>query len=278
MTSRVLLLLAIVGLPLPAEAQYFSMGTAQNFAVLAASAVTNTGASVINGDLGLSPNTLSSITGFPPGIVVPPSTIQAANGPALQAQSDLTTSYNTLAGLPSPVANDLTGQDLGGLNLTPGVYHFDSSAQLTGALILNAEGTADARFVFQIGSTLTTASNSSVTLINGGDECNIFWQIGSSATLGTGTAFEGNILAGVSITLNTGTNIIMGRALAETGAVTLDDNEISSAGCPFVSGPAGSIGTIVPGGGTVPEPGAVALFVGIALPLTKLLVRRRLRR
>lgn len=289
MKSKLLLLLALVGLQSPAEAQYFSLGTAQNFAVLAASAVTNTGPTVISGnaaipaDLGLSPNTASSVTGFPPGTLTT-GTMHEADGVALQAQSDLTTSYNVLVGLDPTHPNNLTGQDLGTVGtqmnpLTPGVYYFSSSAELTGTLYLNAEGSDASRFVFQIGSTLTTASNSSVVFVNpgpnGDDGCNLFWQIGSSATLGTDTAFEGNILAGVSITLNTGASITDGRALAETGAVTLDDNTISITDCPYVSGAAGTFGTAM---SSVPEPGAVALLVGIGLPVSGLLLRRRLRR
>lgn len=129
-------------------------------------------------------------------------------------------------GLPCPPGNVLTGQNLGGLTLTPGVYCFSSSAQLTGNLTLNAQGNQNAEFIFQIGSTLTTASASSVTLQNLANAGNVYWQVGSSATLGTATAFSGNILASASITLNTGATL-SGRALAETGAVTLQGNTIS---------------------------------------------------
>ena len=134
-----------------------SLGTAQSFAVLGGSTVTNTGPTIITGDLGVSPGT--AVTGFPPGIVTG-GTIHAADAVALQAQSDTTTAYNDLAGQACTI--DLTGQDLGGLTLVPGVYCFSSSAQLTGALTLDAEGDPNAVWVFQIGSTLTTASNSSV--------------------------------------------------------------------------------------------------------------------
>jgi hypothetical protein len=128
---------------------------------------------------------------------------------------------------------DLTGQDLGGLTLTPGVYTFSSSAQLTGALTLDAQNDPEAQWVFQIGSALTTASNSSVVSINnrGQPLCNIFWQVGSSATLGTTTAFEGHILALTSITLNNGSTILNGSALARNGAVTLDNNRINNIDC-----------------------------------------------
>jgi len=205
------------------------LGTAGNFAVLAGSTVTNTGSSVINGgDVGVSPGT--AITGIPPGVIVPPFTEHAGDAVALQAEDDLTTAYNTAAGL-APT-EDLTGTDLGGLTLTPGVYFFSSSAQLTGTLTLNDQGDPNAQFVFQIGSTLTTASNSSVFTINDGDStmpgCTVFWQVGSSATLGTGTDFEGHILALASITLNTGSNILDGSALARNAAVTLDDDSITN--------------------------------------------------
>ena len=272
LSSIVLLFVAIVGLQVQAEAQYFSLGTAQSFAVLGGSTVTNTGPSMIGGDLGVSPG--SAVTGFPPGILLPPGTTHAGDAVAAQAQSDTTISYNALASF-APTQN-LTGQDLGGMTLLPGVYKFDSSAQLTGALTLNALGNPAALFVFQIASTLTTASNSSVTVINGGDACNVFWQVGSSATLGTTTDFLGNILAQASITLNTGADITDGRALAQTGAVTLDTNTIVSSNCPFVTSPAGTFGPIR-GGGTVPEPGAIAMLMGLVAPAGLCLSRLRRR-
>src|ERR1700681_1419077 len=170
-----------------------------SFAVLGGSTVTNTNTpTIVNGNLGVSPG--SAVTGFPPGIVTG-GTIHAADSFAAGAQSDLTTTYNNLAN--TACGTDLTGQDLGGKTLTPGVYCFSTSAQLTGTLTLDAQGNANALFIFKIGSTLTTASSSSVVLINGAQNCNVFWQVGSSATLGTGTAFVGNILALASITLTT---------------------------------------------------------------------------
>jgi Ice-binding-like len=207
-----------------------TLGTAQSFAVLGGSTVTNTGPSVITGDLGVSPGT--AITGFPPGTVT--GTIHAADAVALQAQNDVTTQYNALAS--AACSADLTGQDLGGLTLIPGIYCFSSSAQLTGTLTLNAQGNANAAFIFKTGSTLTTASGSSVVMINGGNPCGVAWQIGSSATLGTTTSFIGNLIALQSITLNTGANII-GRALARNGAVTLDTNNVSFAACSVGGGP-----------------------------------------
>jgi len=204
-----------------------SLGMADSFAVLGGSTVTNTGPSVITGNVGVSPG--SAVIGFPPGIVVT-GTIHAADALAAQAQSDLTTAYNTAAGLPCSV--NLTGQDLGGLTLTPGVYCFSTSAQLTGNLTLDFLGNANAVFVFQIASTLTTASNSSVLMVNSGPQslCNVFWQVGTSATLGTNTTFVGNILALASITLNTGAGLA-GRVLARNGAVTLDNNPVDTAAC-----------------------------------------------
>ena len=203
------------------------LGSAASFAVLGGQTVTNTGPTTIFGDLGVSPG--SAVTGFPPGIVTGGAT-HAADAVALQAQSDVTTAYNALAG--QTPCTDLTGQDLGGMTLTEDVYCFSSSAQLTGPLTLNAQGNAAGVFIFQIGSTLTTAPNSSVSVINGGTACNVFWQVVSSATIDTTTHFVGNILALASITLNTGATIVPGRALAQTGAVTMDTNNVSIQGCP----------------------------------------------
>jgi hypothetical protein len=201
------------------------LSTAQTFAVLAGSTVTNTGATTVGGNVGVDPGL--AVTGFPPGLVAG-GTIHTGDAVALQAQSDATTAYNTLAG--QTLTEDLTGQDLGGKTLTPGVYRFSSSAQLTGALTLDAQGDPKATFVFQIGSTLTTASNASVLVLNGARDCNIFWQVGSSATLGTTTALKGNILALTSITLVTGATV-SGRALARNGAVTMDTNDVSILNC-----------------------------------------------
>src|ERR1700730_7302008 len=198
-----------------------NLGTADSFAVLAGSTVTNTGQTVITGDLGVSPGT--AVTGFPPGTVV--GAQHKADAVALKAKTDLVTGYNDAAG-ETPFV-DQNHQDLEGQNLTPRVYLFSSSAQLTGRLTLNGQGNSNAVFIFQIGSTLTTASNSSVVLINGASPCSIWWQVGSSTTLGTGTQFQGNLLALTSISLTTGANILPGRALARNGAVTLDTNRIT---------------------------------------------------
>jgi type VI secretion system secreted protein VgrG len=239
MTCKLLVRVATVGLVTflfgvcPASAQTApSLGSAQSFAVLGGSTVTNTGSSVITGDLGVSPGT--AVTGFPPGLVVS-GTIHAADAVALAAQNSVTTAYNSLAG--QSCTQDLTGQDLGGKTLTAGVYCFSSSAQLTGTLTLNAQGNAAAVFIFKIGSTLTTASASSVVMINSGSPCNVYWQVGSSATVGTGTSFAGSILALASITMTTGARVT-GRTLARTGAVTLDTNVITPTTCAAAVPPA----------------------------------------
>jgi len=210
----------------PAAASAPPLGSAQRFAVLGGSTVTNTGPTTITGDVGVSPGT--AVTGFPPGIVAG-GAIHAADAVAIQGQNDVVTAYNALAS--QACTFNLTGQNLGGMTLVPGTYCFPStSAQLTGTLTLDAQGNSNSVFIFQVGSTLTTASNSTVREINGGNHCNAFWQIGSSATLGTGTTFVGNILALTSIALNTSTSV-SGRALARNGAVTLDTNTISFAAC-----------------------------------------------
>ena len=215
------LALSIVGMmaaPAAAMAAPVNLGGASTFTVLGASTVTNTGATVITGDLGLWPGT--SITGFPPGTVVG-GTIHAADAVAFDARVGATSAYSQVAALAYTV--DLTGQDLGGKTLTPGVYNFDTSAQLTGVLTLDALGDPDAVFIFKIGSTLTLASASSVNLVGGARFSRVYWQVGSSATLGTYSHFEGVILAQVSITVTTGATY-RGQFLALNGAVTLDTN------------------------------------------------------
>src|SRR6202011_1242862 len=206
------------------HAQAPALGTVASFAVLGASTVTNTGTSILSGtaanpgDLGVSPG--SAITGFPPGILTGPgATIHLNDAVAIQAQIDLTNAYNTLTNKPTTV--NLTGQNLGGLTLVPGVYNFTSSAQLTGTLSLNGLGNPNSVFIFNIGSTLTTASASAVALINSAQGGNVFWRVGSAATLGTTTSFVGDILAQASITLTTGAKITCGAAWARSGAVTL---------------------------------------------------------
>ncbi len=201
------------------------LGTDTSFAVLAASTVTNTGPTSITGDLGLSPG--SSVTGFPPGQVNGATHVDDAV--AVGAKRDLSTAYDDA--FAAPCTATLTGVDLGGLTLIPGVYCFATSAQLTGTLTLNGLGDPNGVFIFKTGSTLTTASSSKVAIINGGP-CGVFWQIGSSATLGTDTSFVGTLLVNTSITMNTRATILPGRALAgaktPSGAVTLDSNIIQT--------------------------------------------------
>jgi hypothetical protein len=193
------------------------LNSAGSFAVLGGSTVTSTGNTVVNGDLGVSPGT--AITGFGPGIVN--GTTYSGGSVAAQAQTDAFAAYNTLAG--ETVTGNLTGQDLGGILLGSGVYQFNTSAQLTGTLTLN--GDSNSRFDFLIGSTLITAPDSSILLLEVSAE-NVFWQVGSSATLGSSTSFYGSILADQSITLNSLASM-SGRALAINGAVTLNDNVIA---------------------------------------------------
>jgi hypothetical protein len=200
-----------------------SLGAARSFAVLGASTVTSTGSSVITGDLGVSPGT--AVTGFLPGVIMS-GAMHSADAAAFAAQEAVTTAYNSLTD--EACTYDMTGLNLGGQTLTSGVYCFSSSAQLTGTLTLNAQGNANAVFIFKMGSTLTTASASAVVLINGGSADNVFWQVGSSATLGTTTSFSGNILALASITVTTGVQVD-GRTLARHGAVTLDTNAVTAA-------------------------------------------------
>ncbi|WP_442577300.1 ice-binding family protein [Microbacterium sp. F51-2R] len=168
------------------------------------------------------------MSGFPPGIVVG-GTTHAADAEALQAQSDLTIAYDTAAGQASDGAIP-NGGELGGLTLVQGVYTAASSAGLTGTVTLDGQGDPAAVWVFQIGSTLITATGSAVDLINGAQACNVFWQVGSSATLGTNTTFVGTIMALTSISLVTGTTV-EGRALARNGSVTLDDNVFRDLSC-----------------------------------------------
>jgi len=203
-----------------------SLGSAAAFTVLGGSTVTSTGATTITGDLGVSPGT--ALTGIPAG--VPTGGVKHAGDPvAAQAQADLTIAYGALMGKPCDV--ELTGRDLGGMTLEPGVYCYSSSAaQLSGDLTLDAQGKAGAVFVFKIGSTLTTTTNSTVKLINGAQACDVFWQVGSSATIGKGNKLAGNILSFASVTLMTGASLA-GRALARTGAVTLDTNDIAVGAC-----------------------------------------------
>ncbi|MFJ2674065.1 ice-binding family protein [Streptomyces sp. NPDC087525] len=215
------------------------LGTATSFAVLAGQSVTNTGPSVITGDLGVSPGT--AISGFPPGLV---NGVQhSADAVALQAKSDLVAAYNNAAGQATDAA---LPADAGGLTLVPGVYTASSTLGLTGTLTLDAQGDPNAVWVFQVGSGLTTASASRVLLINGASPCNVYWQIGSSATLGTGTTFVGTIMALTSISVTTNASID-GRALARNGSVTLDTNRITRPQCGTTTGGTTTTGTTTTG-------------------------------
>jgi len=227
------------------------LGTAQSYAVLGSSTVTNTGSTVITGDLGVSPGT--AVVGFPPGIVVGGS-IHAADAAAKQARADATTAYTALG---SEACNTTYSvpTDLGGKTLLPGVYCFASSAALTGTLTLNAGGNSGGVFVFRTGTTLITASDASVVLINGAQRCEVFWRVGSSATFGTRTSFIGTVVAMASVTFNTSATS-SGRALALTGAVTLDTNTVSVTSCaatvkPPVIGKSFNKASIIAGGTSV---------------------------
>jgi hypothetical protein len=218
---------AFAAVPVTAQASQVDLGTAGTFVALGGSTVTNTGPSVLNGDLGVAPGT--ALVGFGLPAVVNGAT-HANDGVAQQAKLDLTTAYNVAAGQPVAPANDLTGTNLGSRTLTAGAYRFTSSAQLTGALTLDAQGDPNAQFVFEIASTLTTASASSVVMVNGASPCNVYWQVGSSATLDTTTAFQGNLMANASISLNNGATV-MGRLLARTGQISLINNVLNRGGC-----------------------------------------------
>ncbi len=197
-----------------------SLGTAANFAVLAGSTVTNTGPTTVNGDLGLSPGT--SVTGFPPGTVV--GTVHAADSAASQAQTDLTAAYTDLA---ARVPTATIPVELGGTTETPGVYASPAGTfGITGTVTLDAKGDPNAVFIFKAASTLITASASNVNLINGAQAANVYWEVGSSATLGTFSILRGNILALASVTVTTGVTVD-GRVLARTAAVTLDSDTIT---------------------------------------------------
>jgi hypothetical protein len=245
-----------------AIATFVDLGAAESFAVLGGQSVTNTGPSVITGDVGVSPGT--SITGFPPGLVTG-GAIHQTDALAAQAQTDLTTGYNNAA---SQAPDASITADLGGQTLVPGVYRAASTAGITGTLTLNAQGNADSVWVFQIGSALTTAPSSSVLLVNGASPCNVFWQIGSSATLDTNTTFVGTIMALQSITVNTGASID-GRALARNGSVTLDTNRITRPLCDTPPTTGGTIAGPITGG-TIAGPTTGGVITGgtIAGPTT----------
>jgi hypothetical protein len=198
------------------------LGTSEGFSVLAGSTVTNTGPTTMFGDLGLSPG--SSVTGAPHVL----GETHVDDAVAIGAKSALTTAYNDAASRPS---DGSAGTDLTGQTFTAGVRTASSSLLLSaGSVTLDAQGNPNAVFIFQVGTTLTTGSNTSVSLINGAQACNVFWQIGSSATLGTGTRFVGTVMAAATITAGTAATV-HGRLLAQTGAVNLDTNTITTSSC-----------------------------------------------
>ena len=203
------------------------VGTACSFGILAGSTVTNVNnvGTIVTGDVGVWPGT--AITGFPPGILT--GTKHAGDAVAQTAQGDLTVAYNYAAGA---AGGQAIPADIGSSTKFPGVYKTSTSLAITGNLTLDGQGDPNAVWIFQIGSTLTTAAgNSQVILSNGANAHNVFWQVGSSATLGTNTIFAGTIMAQASITLTTGA-VLNGRALARTGAVSLDTNLVNVPPCP----------------------------------------------
>ncbi len=215
-----------------------ALGAAQDVTVLGGTTITNTGATVINGNVALSPG--SAITGFPPGTVTN-GTINVDNALANQAHADAATAYTALAG--ETTTTNLSGTNLGTLTLTSGVYTFNSNAALTGTLTLNDTANPNAVFVFQIGTDLTTAANSAVVLTGSATDPNIFWQIGTSATLGSTSVFDGNILAATSISFGTGSSLAVGRSLAINGAVTFTGGTTNV----NVGGPGAVIPLVLPG-------------------------------
>jgi hypothetical protein len=233
--------LALVAVPVAAQAAPVNLATVAPFVVLGGATVTNTGPSVLNGDLGVAPGT--ALPGFGLPAVVNGAT-HANDAVANQAQADLTVAYDVAAA--QPLTADLSGTDLGNRTLTTGAYRYTSSAQLTGALTLDAQGDPNAQFVFQVASALTTASASSVVLINGASPCNVFWQVGTSATLGSTTAFQGNLMALASISLNNAATVV-GRVLARNGQVSLINNVLTASTCATAPTTATTPGTTTPG-------------------------------
>jgi hypothetical protein len=240
-----------------------SLGTASVYTILGGTTVTNSGVTNIGGNVGVGPN--GTVGGFPPGIVTGGGVLDG-NDPfsmaaAAQAAKDLTTAYSYAA---KAACGTVIGTDLGGLTLTPGSYCFTSSAQLTGKLTLDNQGNPNAVFLFQIGTTLTTADGSSVVFVNGkGNISSVFWQVGSSATIGSSSVFAGNILAAADITLDAGASILCGRALSETGTVTMDTNDVNDL-----------VTKTCDANPVVPEPGTGGLL-GLGLLLVGLILHRQ---
>lgn len=245
------------------------LGAAQSFAVLGGATVTNTGLSTINGDIGVAPGT--AITGM--NTATQSGAIHNGDAAAMLAHADALIAADYLASL--VFTRDLSGQDLGGMVLTAGVYRLASSAQLTGSLVLDAQNMANALFVFQIGSTLTMATASSVNVINGGAGTGVFFGVGTSAVLGAGSQFAGNIIAADSITFNAAASLLCGRALSVNGAVTLDTNALSNDCGSGDFGSAGFSGLArAEPGQDVPEPATLPLLVSGIMALAWQRARR----
>lgn len=257
------------------------LATAGSYSVLAGTTVTNTGPSVLGESLGVHPGT--AVEGFPPGIVSAPGTIDGGGPTSLTAQNDLTIAYDNAAG--RTVEFTRTNPDLVGQTLIPGVYAATAKAplSLSGQLVLDGQNNSSAVFIFQTDSTLITGSGSSILLINGASECNVFWQVGSSATLGSGSVFVGNILALTSVTVESGVTV-RGRALARNGAVTLINDTFVAPSCvpsststtsPLVpTSLHGDIVQIPATGGTTGDTGLVA-FAVLAVGVGAVLIARR---
>jgi hypothetical protein len=240
------LMVAIPGSAQAAGQPSVGLGTAKTYAVLAGTEVANTGATTISGDVGLNPGKQAAITGFPPALLAN-GTRQAGDAAALQAQADLTKAYLDAQGR-TPVV--VVSKDLGGQTLAPGVYKATTALELTGTVTLDAHNDPNSVFIFQAGSDLVTSSTSQVRLVNGASSCNVFWQVTSSATLGSDSHFRGSILALTSISLNSRATVD-GRVLARNGAVTLKANQINSPHCAAgvaAATPAAQV-TAVPKGG-----------------------------
>jgi type VI secretion system secreted protein VgrG len=221
-----LIVVGLLATSLSAAASVISLGAAENVAVLGNSTVTNAGPTVVTGNVALSSPGVS-ITGFPPGTIIDGAQY-IGPGLANQAHADAVIAYGQLVG--ETFTTDLSGQNLGGMILTPGVYHFGTAAQLTGTLILDTQGDPNATFHFQIGTTLTTDPGSMITFLNG-NSSNVFWQVGTSATIGVDSVLYGNVLADQSITVNAGATVI-GRLIAINAAVTMDTDTITAPAVP----------------------------------------------